>query len=192
MSSATVPIARTWWMFALVGVLNVIAGLLAVTHPGFTLLALGIVLGVYLLLVAITSIVEGVTGDTESRTMSILLGVVALIAALICLRRPGESLLAIVVVLGIYLIAGGVVRVVGAFTRPGPRGLVIGVGVLDVLLGILILSLPELSLGTLAILFGISMLVRGAFDIVAGFQLRKLNHTGTTDPVPPAGAGLVT
>ena len=42
--------------------------------------------------------------------MSAILGVIALIAGLICVRRPGESLLAVVIVVGIYLVAAGVIR----------------------------------------------------------------------------------
>src|SRR4051794_35763865 len=77
------PISRIWWVVLVIGVLNVIVGVLAVIHPGFTLLALGIVLGFYLLLAAFTAILEGITGDADSRAMSIVVGVVALIAGLI-------------------------------------------------------------------------------------------------------------
>jgi uncharacterized membrane protein HdeD (DUF308 family) len=188
MSSAMQPIARLWWVVLVVGIINVVAGVLAVIHPGFTLLALGIVLGVYLLLAAMSALIDGITGDTESRAVSIVLGVVALIAALICLRRPGDSLLALVVALGIYLIAVGLVRIVLAFGAGEGRGLVMLVGAIDAVLGILLLALPDVSLATLAILVGISMLVRGIFDIVAAFKLHGMHGTAA----PPAGAGLAT
>jgi uncharacterized membrane protein HdeD (DUF308 family) len=186
------PIARHWWVFLLIGILNVIVGAIAIAHPGFTLLALGIVLGIYLLLAAITAIVEGITGTAESRATSIIIGVVALIAALICLRRPGESLLAIIVVVGIYLVAAGFVNVVLAFALPSGRGPVLLVGALQAALGILILALPDVSLGTLAILAGIAMVIRGVFDIVAAFGIRRLRDTDAARPVPPPGAGLAT
>src|SRR3954468_455333 len=161
MSAQLKPISHVWWMFLVVGILNLIVGIVAVIHPGFTLLALGIVLGFYLLLAAIVAIVEGISGAAESRGLSIVLGVIALIAGIVCVRRPGESLLALVVVAGIYLVASGAIRFALAFALPGPRGLPITVALLEAALGILILALPELSLGTLAILFGIGMLVHG-------------------------------
>ena len=55
-----------------------------------------------------------------------------------------------------------------------------GLAILDIILGILILALPDLSLVTLAILFAISLLARGVFAIVTAFRLRG---------VPPRGAG---
>src|SRR3954468_2446645 len=121
MSAQLKPISHVWWMFLVVGILNLIVGIVAVIHPGFTLLALGIVLGFYLLLAAIMALVEGISGAAESRALSIVLGIVALIAGVICIRRPGESLLAIVIVAGIYLVAFGAIRFALAFALPGPR-----------------------------------------------------------------------
>src|SRR3954469_6292510 len=100
MSAQLKPISHVWWMFLVAGILNLIVGVVAIIHPGFTLLALGIVLGFYLLIAATMGIVEGISGSAESRALSIVLGVVALIAGIVCIRRPGESLVAIVIVAG--------------------------------------------------------------------------------------------
>jgi short repeat uncharacterized protein DUF308 len=47
------------------------------------------------------------------------------------------------------------------------------VAVVDLVLGVLILSLPDLSLRTVAILAGIGFIVRGVSGLHAGWQLRK-------------------
>src|SRR4051794_2585328 len=187
MSTETKP-SRVWWVVLVAGVLNLIVGVVAIIHPGFTLLALGIVLGFYLLLAAIMAIVEGISGAAESRALSIVLGIVALIAGVICIRRPGESLLAIVIVAGIYLVAFGAIRFALAFALPGPRAAQITTALLEAALGILILALPELSLGTLAILFGIGMLIHGLFDLVTAFSLRGVGRTGAAVPPPAVAA----
>src|SRR3954447_22437099 len=188
MSAQLKLISHVWWMFLVVGIVNLIVGIVAVIHPGFTLLALGIVLGFYLLLAAIVAIVEGISGAAESRGLSIVLGVIALIAGIVCVRRPGESLLALVVVAGIYLVAAGVLRFVLAFTVPGPRALPITIALLEGALGVLILSLPHLSLGTLALLFGFSMIVRGVWDVFVAFGLRSSADAGATVPPPAVAA----
>ena len=59
---------------------------------------------------------------------------------------------------------------------------------MDLILGILILSWPDESLVTLAVLFGISLIFRGVFALVAAFQLRKLGKGGSTDMAPPISA----
>src|SRR3954463_13785738 len=108
-------IARMCWLFVVLGVICVATGIAAVVWPDITLLALGLLAGIFLLVVAMMEIIDAITGDPGGRAISAILGVIALIAGLICIRRPGESLLALVIAVGIYLVAAGVIRVVRAF-----------------------------------------------------------------------------
>jgi uncharacterized membrane protein HdeD (DUF308 family) len=43
----------------------------------------------------------------------------------------------------------------------------------DLVFGILLLALPKLSLGTVAVLCGLAFIFRGLFSIYAGLKLRK-------------------
>ena len=92
---------------------------------------LGIFIGIFLMIAAIMEIIDAIIGDPGGRALSALLGVITLIAGLICFRRPGESLLAIVIVLGIYLVAAGVFRIVRALGSEGRRWWGVGLGALD-------------------------------------------------------------
>ncbi|HEX5898004.1 MAG TPA: HdeD family acid-resistance protein [Solirubrobacteraceae bacterium] len=181
-------IAKEWWMFAVLGVVSLVCGVLAIVYPDVTLLAVGIIFGFYLLMAGVFELVEAIVGDPASRALSAIVGIVSLIAGLICLRRPGDSLLAIVVVLGAYLIVSGVARLVRAFASVEHRGWALLTAVVDLILGILILSWPDESLVTLAVLFGISLIFRGVFSLVAAFQLRKLRKGGSSDMAPPITA----
>jgi uncharacterized membrane protein HdeD (DUF308 family) len=176
MVSEMSAVARNWWLFVVLGLVCLVTGILTIVWPGITLLTVGILAGIFLIVAAITEIVGAITGDASSRALSAILGVISLIAGLVCLRRPGESLLAIVVVLGIYLIATGVLHVILAFGDGGPRWWSVAHGVLDVIVGILILAWPGIGLVTLAVFFAVSMLVRGVVSIVLGFKLRSLRH----------------
>jgi uncharacterized membrane protein HdeD (DUF308 family) len=167
-------VAANWWMFLVMGLVSAIAGVLAIVYPDLTLLALGIFAGVSLVFIGALEIVEAIAGDPDSRALSALAGVLAMLAGLVCLRRPGESLLAVVVVLGIYLVVAGVIRFVRSFSELEDRALLMGLAILDIILGILILALPKLSLVTLAVLFAISLLARGIVAIVVAFRMRSL------------------
>jgi len=182
MFSEVPQIARNWWMFALLGVICVVTGIAAIVWPDITLLALGIIFGIYLLIAAIIEIIDAIFGPPGGRAISAILGIVALIAGVICIRRPGESLLAIVIVAGIFLIAAGVIRIVRAFGSTGRRWWGVTAGLIDAIIGIVILSWPELGLVTLAVFFAITMLVRGVLAIATGLRLRSLVH----HPDPPA------
>jgi uncharacterized membrane protein HdeD (DUF308 family) len=179
-------IAANWWLFLVMGVVSTIAGVLAIVYPDITLLAIGIFAGVSLLFIGALELVDAITGAPDSRALSAIVGVLSMLAGLICLRRPGESLLALVIVIGIYLVVTGLIRFIRSFAVLEDRALSLGLALLDVILGIVILSLPELGLVTLAILFAISLIARGVFAIVAAFRLRSLGQR--PEPGAPAPA----
>src|SRR3954453_1703080 len=157
MFSEVPQIARNWWMFAVLGVICVATGIAAIVWPDITLLALGIIFGIYLLVAAVIEIIDAIFGPPGGRGISAILGVIALIAGVVCIRRPGESLLAIVIVLGVYLIAEGVIRIILAIGSQGHRWWGIALGGLDVIVGIIIMAWPEIGLVTLAVFFALTM-----------------------------------
>jgi uncharacterized membrane protein HdeD (DUF308 family) len=169
-------VSKNWWLLLILGLVSVIAGVLAIVYPDLTLLALGIFAGVSLLMIGIMEIVDSIAGDPDSRALTAIVGVLSVLAGLVCVRRPGESLLALVIVLGFWLIIEGIVRFIRAFSELEDRALLMGLAILDIILGILILALPDLSLVTLAVLFAISLLARGVFAIITAFKLRGLAH----------------
>jgi len=180
MVSEVPAIGKNWWLFVVLGVICVAVGIITIVWPDKTLLVLGIFIGIFLMVAAVMEIFDAIFGDPGGRALSAVLGVLTLIAGLICFRRPGESLLAIVVVLGIYLVAAGVFRIVRALGSEGRRWWGVGLGAFDAVVGIVILSWPELGLATLAVFFAISMLLRGLVTIVIGFKMRGLRDVDTT------------
>ena len=176
-------VGRNWWLFVVLGAICIITGIVTVVWPGITLLTLGILAGIYLMVAAIMEIVDAVTGDPGGRALSAILGIVALIAGLIFIRRPGESLLAIVIVAGIFLVAEGVIRIVRAFSGPGTRWWGVAAGLFDGAAGIVILAWPQIGIVTLAVFFAITMIVRGALAIVLGFKIRNLKDLVDEQPV---------
>jgi uncharacterized membrane protein HdeD (DUF308 family) len=102
-----------------------------------------------------------------------VIGILGLIAGLVVIRRPGESLLALVVIIGVWLVVTG--SSTSSERSRGSRTARCGCSprLVDVILGILILALPKLSLGTLAILVGLAFLIRGVVAVVSGIGLRR-------------------
>ena len=157
------------------GVLGTIAGILAIVYPGMTLLALALIAGINLMLLGVMSLVDAFSGDgdTTTRVLAAVLGLLGIIAGLVVIRRPGESLLAILLVVGIWFVVTGLVDFIRAFANVEYRALRLLTALVDIVLGGFILALPHLSLGTLAVLIGIAFVVRGVISIVRGFQLRR-------------------
>ena len=157
------------------GVIGAIAGILALVYPGLTLLALALIAGINLLLLGVMSLVDAFSdgSDTTTRVLAVVLGLLGIMAGLVVMRRPGESLLAVLIVLGIWLVVTGIVDFVRALANAEERGLRLVGAVVDVVLGGLILALPDVSLKTLAVLIGIAFVVRGVLNVWRGVVLRR-------------------
>jgi uncharacterized membrane protein HdeD (DUF308 family) len=56
-------IAKEWWMFAILGTVSIIAGVLAIVFPDITLLAVGLIFGIYLLMAGVFELVNTFVGD---------------------------------------------------------------------------------------------------------------------------------
>jgi uncharacterized membrane protein HdeD (DUF308 family) len=114
-------------------------------------------------------------GDDEAtdQTLRLVVGILTALAGLVVIRRPGETVLVLVLAIGIWMVLDGVLDLVRALFAPsGHRLSHLAGGLIGVTLGIVILSLPRESVATLAILVGIGFVLRGLLLIVAGIQLR--------------------
>jgi uncharacterized membrane protein HdeD (DUF308 family) len=177
----------SWWIPAVLGAISAIAGVLAIVWPGITLLALALLTGINMMLLSGFVIGDALGGeDHGDRTLRVVLGVVGLIAGLIVIRRPGETLLVIILAAGIWLVVAGIVETIrGLVVASEHRVLRIIGGLVDVVLGICLLALPKLGLTTVAVLIGLGFIVRGVMLAVAGWHLHGA-AAGETPPTPVA------
>jgi uncharacterized membrane protein HdeD (DUF308 family) len=167
------------------GAISIIAGILAIAYPDITLLAFAIFAGVNLVILSVLSIVDAfdTAADGGVRALAAVLGVLGLIAGLVVLRRPGETLLVLVLAIGIWLVVSGAVEFFRALEQLEDRALRLLVAIAEIVLGVLLLTLPDLGLRTVAILAGVSFLLRGALAVFTGWQLRKAGATAHAQAV---------
>jgi uncharacterized membrane protein HdeD (DUF308 family) len=95
------------------GVVGIVAGVLVVSRPLRGVTVIGLVFGVYLLISAVAALVTAVTASAE-RSLDVLRGIADLVAGIIVVSWPGIGLLTLAAVLGIYLVARGVLDVTGS------------------------------------------------------------------------------
>ena len=176
------------WILMGAGAISIVAGLLAIAYPDITLLALALFAGVTLMISSAVNLVDAFSSESDGGTkaVSAILGVLGLIAGLVILRRPGETLLVLVLAIGIWLVVSGAVRFFRTFEELEGRALGMLVAICEILLGGLILALPDLSLRTVAVLAGIGFVLRGALSVYAGWQLRKVEGVADGRLAPAA------
>jgi uncharacterized membrane protein HdeD (DUF308 family) len=177
---ASAETVRSWWVPVLVGVVSIIAGILAIAYPDVSLLVLALITGLNLIMLSALMIGETL-GDDEGtdKTLSVVVGVLGILAGIVIVRRPSETLLVLVLAIGIWMVLDGIVHVVRSVFGPsGHRLLRLLTGLFEVGFGVVILALPDVSLGTLAVLVGIAFVIRGTVMVAAGLLMR---HVGAED-----------
>ncbi|TNC29723.1 HdeD family acid-resistance protein [Amycolatopsis alkalitolerans] len=164
-----------WWLVALFGLATAVLGILLLAD-------LATAVGVLAVLVAVALIFEGfnelVMADRARRRWpSYLLGVVWLVVGVIALAWPGITLLALAATVGVGLIVAGALESVMAVTTRAPMwGLSLVLGILTVLIGVVALAWPGITILTLAIWLGISLLFRGIGMIWFSLMLRRVHQ----------------
>jgi uncharacterized membrane protein HdeD (DUF308 family) len=157
------PAARARWLWALFAIACFALGIVALAG-GLGLAAFSTLFGVFLLVAGFFDVAGGLDEDPTGRVLAVVLAVVAMIAGLVCLRRP--DLVVVVVVAGVYLVLAGTLHLSSGFHAESPRT-EWTLGGAYVILGCLVLALPALRLDTLAALVGGAMLVRGVVALDA-------------------------
>jgi uncharacterized membrane protein HdeD (DUF308 family) len=169
----------SWKAILVRGVLAVGFGVLAMAWPKLPLLTFVLLWGAWALLDGIAAIVAAFRGgSTGQRVLAALIGVVAIAAGLLAFFRPGLTVSALVWLLGIWLIARGVVELIGAFTASGSaRWIIVLLAAVDLVLGILLVLNPGRSALAIAWALGLLAVLWGLVFIALAFAVRKTSRT---------------
>lgn len=165
-----------WGWLALNGAVSVVAGLIALVYPGPTLLALSWIVGVALLFFGGAAVGRAVSAPHEdhgTRTTRGLVGALAIFAGIVTLAQPGSTLLALILVLAFWWVMTGLSELSLGFARTDHRAQHLLLGGLGVLAGLVIVVEPGVGASTLALLIGISFLLRGAVELWIAALVRK-------------------
>ncbi len=165
-----------WWIPVTVGVLAIIAGILALVWPAPTLFAVGLLFGIYLLFAGFGELLLAFSHETRStfmRVLSGLLGVLTLIVGFVLLVRPGASVVVAAFTLGLWFLVSGSVQVAKGITVRESRAWNLILGVIGVVAGIAIVAQPGIGVITLIYVVSIALLLQGVALIVLGFGLKS-------------------
>ncbi len=165
-----------WWLVMLFGLAVFCVGAFFVVSPHETLSTFTVVAGIFLLVDGVLAILGSIFSRSEGRGLLAMIGVLSVIAGLVLIKKPFDTLVVFVLILGVWFIVAGVVRFVEAIGELDRRAANMGIAILDMVAGIVILSWPSLGIATLAVIVGIVLLLRGAVFVAAGWEMRRLGH----------------
>jgi len=182
---------RAWYLFAVTGLVSIVIGVLVLAYPDPSLRLLGALLGIDLLIAAGALIVRGTTtlSPDGSGQNELLLGILALIAGVVVIRNPGETVTLLALALAIYMIVAGALALGRGLVTREQRAASLVKGLALCAAGTVIVTWPDLSADTFALLGGLALCLVGAADVGEAFVLRsrrrRLTGVSSGTPAPP-------
>lgn len=168
--------SKSGWIVAL-GVVYVIAGLIALSSVVFATRVTVFVVGIMMLISGFAEMVNAFQFKSWGKFLIwLILGLLYIVAGLVTFENPLLTAAILTLLLGVALVISGVMRLILAFSvREGMSWTsVVLSGVVTLLLGLIILAhWPVSSLFALGVLLGVDLLIIGIGWIFVGTGLKS-------------------
>jgi uncharacterized membrane protein HdeD (DUF308 family) len=168
--------AKSGWIIAL-GAVYIVAGIIALGSVVLATVATVFVVGIMMVIAGVAEVINAFQIKTWGRFLLwLLLGALYIVAGFITFENPLLAAAILTLILGIALIASGIMRIVLAFSMQAvmPWIWVLLSGVITLLLGLVIVAhWPVSSLYILGLFLGIDLVLAGASWIGIGLGLKR-------------------
>ncbi|MET8623991.1 DUF308 domain-containing protein [Kitasatospora sp. NPDC004669] len=170
-------LARAAWQVLLAaGAASLALGIVVFAWPRETLLVVGVLFGLYLLLIGIVQLVAafGTHATTAMRVLAFISGAICVLLGLLCFRSAAQSLLLLALWIGIGWLFRGITQLAAAISDPlmPARGWQAFAGVANTLAGVLLMVWPVGSITALTVLAGCWLLILGVVEIATALRMR--------------------
>jgi len=175
-------LARNWWTLALRGVLAILFGIVIIAWPGIALQSLVLLFGAYVFVDGIFAIISAFQHrDHAHWWVTLLEGIVGVIAGILTFIMPGITALSLLVMIGVWAVVTGVLEIVTAYRMRATieNEWALGLaGLASVLFGLFVLFAPGAgALAILGLIAGYSI-VFGVLMLIVAFRLRNYHPAG--------------
>ncbi|MFD6244971.1 HdeD family acid-resistance protein [Streptomyces roseolus] len=166
-----------WQALLLAGAVALVLGVLVLVWPGASLVAAGVLFGLYLLFSGVMQLVAafGTHATTSLRVLAFISGALSILLGLFCFRGATQSILLLALWIGIGWLFRGITQTVAAASDPAmpARGWQVFLGLVSAVAGAVLIVSPLESVAVLTLLGGIWLIAVGTAEIVTAFQIRS-------------------
>jgi uncharacterized membrane protein HdeD (DUF308 family) len=166
------PVGDLWWLVLVDACISAVAGILLLVWPDRTLALAASLVGVSLVLLGILQVARVMIAGGLTRNEQIAAGfmaVIAVAAGAFLLARPEDTVRAVAIAVGAFLILSGVATGLGA---PGVRTVAAVTAVVEIAIGIAIVVWPDVTVTVYATLTGIYLLLRAVLKAGVALSMR--------------------
>ncbi len=173
----TMLAGAAWQALLLAGVVALVLGVLVLVWPGASLVAAGVLFGLYLLVSGVLQLVAafGTHATAALHVMAFISGALSILLGLFCFRGATQSILLLALWIGIGWLFRGITQAVAAASDPAmpARGWQGFLGAVSAVAGVVLIVSPLESVAVLTLLGGIWLIAVGAAEIVTALQVRS-------------------
>ncbi|MEG8278253.1 HdeD family acid-resistance protein [Streptomyces sp. AHA2] len=183
-------LGRSWTWILASAAATLVPGVLLLVWPEATLHVVAVLVGLYLLAAGTFRFVETFARQEQGhRAAGLLLAVLSVLAGVLCLRNPLQTITALSLIVGLtWLVSGMLTLHTALAARDLPhRGLLLGAAVLAVVAGVVVLALPAESARALTRLLGLWLVLLGFAE--AGLALAWRAALRRAAAAVPGGRG---
>ena len=171
-------VGKSWWVVLVLGIISIVAGGIFLIWPGKTIVVVAVFFGVWLIVTGIIQLVQGFNNelDTGSRVLAVIVGIISILLGILCFRggiANGVYILSLFI--GFSFLFRGIWQLITGIQAKGMsgRGLIIFAGILGIIAGIIVLTVPLGSLVTLALIAGIWLIILGFIEVFWSFKIKS-------------------
>ena len=166
--------SSVWWLALLQGIAAILLGLMLLSAPGATILALMTFLGFYWLITGVLSLVRVFVDRSTGLVWALLTGIIGILAGIFVLNHPLLAAVTVptvlIVILGLEGLIMGAFEIFRGFSGGGVGAFILGV--FHVLIGLLLLGRPMAAALAVPLVFGVLLLIEGVGLMIWAIRVR--------------------
>ncbi|WP_127355217.1 HdeD family acid-resistance protein [Actinacidiphila soli] len=172
------------WLWTLgMALATLLPGIVVLAWPDETLHVLAVIVGLQLLVAAGFRFVTAFSrdGDRGGRVTAVLVAVVLVLAGVLSLRHPLQTIAALSLIVGVCWLLSGLLTAFAAIADRDltHRGLAFAAGALAIVAGVVVLGYPVESAVALARLVGLWLVLLGVVELAVAIALRAATRRNT-------------
>lgn len=184
-------VGRSWTWILVSALVTLVPGVLILVWPDETLHILAVLIGLYLLATGVFRFVSVFAHKEHGERLSgLLAAVLFVLAGVLCLRNPLQTIAALSLIVGtVWLVSGLLTLYTAIIAKDLPhRGVLLAVGSLGIVAGIVVLALPSESAHALTRLLGLWLVLLGLADLALALAWRAALNKAAADPSSRLGS----
>jgi len=169
-------LAREWSAIMVVGLITLGLGITVMVWPSQTLTVLSVLLGIQLLVFGLFRLIGAFAHDVIAPGLVGFVGILGILAGVVVLRNPFETVAVLAAILGAVWIVSGVIDVIDAIANEyvDGRGWLALAGLVSIVAGTVVVAWPKPTVTVVAWIAGLQLVVFGLVICANAIHLRGL------------------